>query len=77
VSDTANDSDPMIGVAEVAKLLGLTPRTITRLVSQRQFAEPYRVGGTFLWRTSEFQAWLESTKQMRPAAQEGRDEATD
>jgi predicted DNA-binding transcriptional regulator AlpA len=64
-----SENDPLIGIADVAEMLDLTPRTIRTLISKGNFAEPYRVGGVMRWRKSEFLAWLASTKQMRPAPQ--------
>jgi len=57
--------DSMIGVSAVAKMIGVSPRTVQRWASNGEIIEPYRVGGLLRWKRSALLEWIESTKQVK------------
>lgn len=64
---TESDND-MIGVGDVAKACGISPRSVTKLVNSGAIVAPYRIpcsdGKPVLrWKRGQFKEWLESTRQ--------------
>ena len=50
----------LISVSDVAEILGISERTIWRLVSAGTFFEPLRIGRCAKWRRNEIENWVES-----------------
>lgn len=55
-------SDEMMSVAEVARLLGLSDRTVHKKVREGRIGGAFDVAGITRFRKSEFLAWLESQR---------------
>lgn len=56
----STDSTPMLIDAEtLARMLGVSERTLWRLLSARKLPEPIRIGRNTRWRLSEVQRWIE------------------
>ena len=61
--------DEMIGIGEVARACGVSTKTVARLVEQKAIVPPYRIPGDspdkplLRWKRSQFNEWLESTRQ--------------
>ena len=55
----AEASPLLIGVAEAARLTGLSKRTVWRYASCRKFPEPIRVGGRRLWNRKKLLHWID------------------
>jgi excisionase family DNA binding protein len=53
--------------SEVAKLLGISPRSLYRLVADGKFPAPIKLGQLSRWRQSDVQQWIVSQ-----SAQTGR-----
>jgi len=49
----------LIDAAEVAKMLGISPRSVWRLRSGGKIIEPLRVGGLVRWRRDQILDWIE------------------
>lgn len=49
----------MITVNELAATLGMSKRTIWRLLASGQIPEPVRVGGGTRWRLDEIRNWID------------------
>ena len=43
---------------EVAAMLGVSTRTVWRLLSSGQLVEPVRLGGSVRWRLDEVRQWI-------------------
>ncbi|MBX3412419.1 MAG: helix-turn-helix domain-containing protein [Pirellulales bacterium] len=48
----------MITVDELATILGLSKRTIWRLLSAGEIPKPIRLGGSTRWVLAEIEAWI-------------------
>lgn len=57
-STESTSSQNLIGVAEVAVILGVSKRTIYRLVSAGEFPAPIRIRASSRWRRSTVNAWI-------------------
>ena len=52
--------EPLLIPAErVAELLGISKRTLWRLLSAGRLPEPVRLGGVVRWNQGELQDWIE------------------
>lgn len=61
--------EPLLNKREVAQALGLSTRTLERLVSLRQFPPPLKLGPTTVrWRAQAVRAYLERQEQAAAAA---------
>lgn len=49
----------LIGAETVAEMLGVSTRTVWRLLSAGKFVEPLRLGGSVRWRLYEVEEWVE------------------
>jgi excisionase family DNA binding protein len=49
----------LIDAREFARLLGVSQRTLWRLLAARQLIPPLKLGGSTRWRISDVQAWIE------------------
>jgi excisionase family DNA binding protein len=56
---------PQLSITQVARLLSVHPRTVTRWVKRGQFPPPYRTGGTLRWDSSTLRAWLKKRLDMQ------------
>jgi excisionase family DNA binding protein len=55
-----NRVEPMlISVNQVAVMLGVSTRTVWRLVSAGQLVAPVRLGGSARWRIDEVRRWID------------------
>jgi len=54
-----DDSDSLlVGADVVARLMGVSPRTVWRLLSAGKLIAPIRVGGSTRWRSDELREWI-------------------
>ncbi len=53
------DPGQLIGVQELAKLLGCAPRTIYRLADGGRMPRPRKLGGLVRWSLAEIRKWVE------------------
>ena len=61
MSDKSNDSQVqslLVGKAEAARLTGISPRSVDRLVSSGAFLQPVRLGGRVLWNRDALAEWV-------------------
>lgn len=58
------EAPSLLGPEDVAAYLGVTPRTVRRLVADRGFPAPFRITpGTARWRREDVDAWLERRRE--------------
>lgn len=50
----------LITTEELAEILGMSKRTIWRLLSAGQIPQPVRIGRSTRWRRDEVQRWIDS-----------------
>jgi prophage regulatory protein len=55
----ADGTTPLIPAEELATMLGVSKRTIWRLLSGKQLPEPVRIGGSVRWRRDQIDRWIE------------------
>lgn len=48
----------LVGKAEAARLTGISPRSVDRLVSSGAFLPPVRLGGRILWNRDALAEWV-------------------
>lgn len=53
------DRPVLVNAGQFAKMLGISPRTLWRLLSAGQLIEPVRIGGSTRWRIDEVRRWIE------------------
>jgi predicted DNA-binding transcriptional regulator AlpA len=55
-----NERQPalLVKAAEVARLMGISTRSLWRLVRAQQFPRPVRVGHCSRWRLADVEAWV-------------------
>ena len=58
-------NEQLIGLREFAELLGVTPRTVYRLIQGGHFPKPVKVGHSVRFPVSDVQAYIERLKQER------------
>ncbi len=58
MKEREDDKPLLISVVQVAKLVGVSTRTIWRLVSEGKFLAPIRIGGRTLWIREEVIRWV-------------------
>jgi excisionase family DNA binding protein len=57
---TVNETAPLlISAKEVAGMMGISERTLWRLLSAGKVPQPIRIGRNTRWRRTEVAAWLE------------------
>jgi excisionase family DNA binding protein len=54
--------DQLLRATEVANLLGIAERTLSRLVKAGEFPSPTRIGNSVRFSRAEVMAWLEGRK---------------
>jgi excisionase family DNA binding protein len=57
---SAEEDDRFLTAKEVARMLGISLRTLWRLKSARKFPSPVRIGGSPRWRKSVLLRWIEA-----------------
>jgi excisionase family DNA binding protein len=57
-STTPNKQPELIGVADLAKLLGVSQRTVWSLRYRGELPAPFKLGGLIRWRRATVFAWL-------------------
>ncbi len=62
-----NKEKEMISMSELKALFGVTRQAIHRWIKTPQFPKPYKVMGKLLWKRSEIDAYLESTRKKDDA----------
>jgi predicted DNA-binding transcriptional regulator AlpA len=63
-SNQTAPEEPLVGLAEVAELLGVTKRTATTYSARDDFPKPLqRLAATPVWRRAEVESWA---KQVLP-----------
>lgn len=55
-----DDLPRLITADELAAILGLSKRSVWRLVANGEIPEPLRVGGSTRWPLDEIEAWLDA-----------------
>lgn len=65
VSLSSDDSSRIIPVGKVAYLLGVSRRTIERLVSRREFPPPLKVGARSFFFRADVEAFLARLAEKR------------
>lgn len=60
---TADDSVVLLRVRDVARALGLHPRTVWRLSACGELPKPISVGGSTRWVRAEILDWIASKAQ--------------
>ena len=54
-----DESEPLLIAADdVARMMGVSPRTVWRLLSSGQLIAPLRLGGNTRWRRAEVIEWI-------------------
>ena len=56
--------DQLLRATEVANLLGIAERTLSRLVKAGDFPKPTRIGNSVRFCRAEVMAWLEGRKEV-------------
>ena len=56
--------DPLLTAKAIAKVLGVHPRTLSRLAQSSSFPQPIRFGRSLRWRADQVLAWLMSRVQV-------------
>jgi predicted DNA-binding transcriptional regulator AlpA len=70
VTNPIEADDPMIGLDDVSAMLAVSKRTISRLIKEGDFPEPYRISMAVLrWKKSVVLEWLK-TRQAPQGAKE-------
>lgn len=54
-----SDATLLINAGEFARILGVSPRTLWRLLSAGKLIQPIRIGGSTRWRAAEVRRWIE------------------
>jgi len=49
----------LIKAEEFARMLGISPRTLWRLLSAGKLIQPIRIGGSTRWRMDEVRRWID------------------
>lgn len=55
-----NGLPQMISIDELSGILGMSKRTVWRLLSVGRIPEPVRIGGSTRWRLDEVRRWIDS-----------------
>jgi predicted DNA-binding transcriptional regulator AlpA len=55
---TMNQAVQLVGKTQVCAMLGISDRTLEKLVRSRQFPAPLRLGKRLSWVDSVVQSWL-------------------
>ena len=55
----AEASDGMVAYPNVARMMGVSERTLWRLLSGHKLPQPVRIGRNTRWRLSEVTEWIE------------------
>ncbi len=50
----------LINVNELSEILGISKRTIFRLLSAQKLVKPVRINGSVRWRFGEVRQWIEA-----------------
>lgn len=50
----------MVDCAEVAAILGISTRTVWRLIASHELPEPLRIGRSVRWRLIDIERWIEA-----------------
>jgi prophage regulatory protein len=56
----ANGSRQMISAEEFSTMLGVSKRTLWRLLSGKHIPEPLRIGGSVRWLREKVEQWIDS-----------------
>ena len=48
----------LINVKQVGKILGVSPRSVWRLLSEGRIVSPVRLNGAVRWRREELERWI-------------------
>lgn len=63
----ASPSEPsvprMINVREVATILGVSTRSVWRLVARGELTKPIRIGRSARWRIRDIEAWIDASAE--------------
>lgn len=57
----SDEPEPLlITVKDVAKILGLSTRSVWRLLRDKKLLRPVRIGGAVRWRSRELRQWVDA-----------------
>lgn len=67
-SQSRSSLPELLTIRELAKVLKLSPRSIWRLVRNRQLPSPIRIGGSIRWRVGDVSSWINeaASPQKKP-----------
>ena len=57
-SGSSQDKPLLVGKEEAARMTGISPRSLDRLVSSGKFLRPVRLGGRVLWSRFALEQWI-------------------
>ncbi len=62
VRSTGGSPSPkrLITAKELSEILGVHPRTISRMLSSGRLIQPIRLGGSVRWRLGEVEQWIDA-----------------
>lgn len=58
----------VVGLAEVAELLGIGPRQARRIVNRPDFPEPARLTAGRVWNGEDVRAWIDERRPQATSA---------
>ena len=59
IDNATNDSpDRLIPIGQVAKMVAVSRRTISRLADAGKLPAPLRIGGSLRWRLADVRQWI-------------------
>lgn len=67
----------LLTIRELAKTLKLSPRSIWRLVRNRQLPSPIRIGGSIRWRVADVSSWINDAASPQKKPDDVVGESTD
>ena len=67
--------ESLLTVSQVARLVGVAPRTVWRMLADGRTPHPIRVGRLVRFRASEVDAWIKSGCSDRAKVPGGEDDA--
>ncbi len=58
--EDGNSQRLLIGIKEVARLVGISPRHVFRRVSTKRFPQPRKIGRSSRWHEGELSRWIDA-----------------
>jgi predicted DNA-binding transcriptional regulator AlpA len=57
--------EEMISMNDITELFGVTRQSVHRWIKHPDFPKPFKIVGKLLWKRSEIEAYIESTRKPR------------